>query len=91
MCVKKHRYVSAKQEKEVEQGTQMVLTRESDRYMFFFYPIMISFIKMYFHSTKSEVRWNVDAHEDNFEFPTVECQPGNVRPSHLEFQYDWSH
>ena len=73
---------------EVERGTQMVLTRESDRYIFFFRPILISFIRMYFHSTKSEVRWNVDAHEDNFKFPTVERQPGDVCPRHLEFQYD---
>merc|ERR1712181_195156 len=44
---------------------------------------------MYFHSTKSEVRWNVDTHEDNFEFPTVECKPGDVCPGHLNLINNW--
>ena len=31
-----------------------------------------------------EVRWNIDTHEDNLEFPTVQRQPWDVGPGHLD-------
>ena len=52
--------------------------------LFFFQPNMITFS---FFSPKydfvREVVGDIDAHEDNLEFPAIEREPGDIRPSDL--------
>ena len=83
-CVKKAPLrTTAKQEKEVEQGTQVVRVTKCMSFhpiMIFTYIIQINQIWFHLRSHLEHWHWQFDTHEDNFQLPAIKGKPWDKRP-----------